>query len=119
MIRVAARARSSAGPLEFIKAMLRPSSDRAVASCLALRGLGQVDALRAAADAVDGLNSDHSCCTFTSSSSATLTRRCMLPTCIVAAPAMVSVGRVGRRVLLYTRVLQTGNSAGEASDGCL
>ena len=119
MIRVAARARSSAGPLEFIKAMLRPSSDRAVASCLALRGLGQVDAPRAAADAVDGLNSDHSCCTFTSSSSATLTRRCMLPTCIVAAPAMVSVGRVGRRVLLYTRVLQTGNSAGEASDGCL
>ena len=119
MIRVAARALSSAGPLGSMDSMLWPSSDRAVTSCLALLGLGQVDAQRAAADAVDGLNSDRSCCTFTSSSSSTLTRRCMLPTCIMAAPAMVSAGRVGRRVLLYTRVLQTGNSAGEASDGCL
>ena len=66
MITKAARAPSVPSPLGPIKSMLGPFSDHVDASCLVLRGLGQVDAPRAFMDAVGGLRGDALCCTQTS-----------------------------------------------------
>ena len=64
MITKAARAPFVPSPLGPIKSMLGPFSDQVDASCLVLRGLGQVDASHGFMDAVGGLQGDSLCCNF-------------------------------------------------------
>ena len=79
MITAAAHNLSFASPLGTIESKLRPFFHLSDASCLGLRGLGQVDASYGFTYAVVGLGGDSLCCNQTSKPSLTSTRRCILP----------------------------------------
>ena len=119
VIRIAAHDLSFAGPLGPTDSMLGPSSHRSDASCLGLRGLGQVDAPHGVVDAIDGLRGDPLCCQQTSKPSATSTRRCMPSTSVGAVSVVLSSSRVRPAPRLLQRLLHTGNSAATALMGCL
>ena len=119
VIRIPAHDLSFAGPLGPIDSILGPSSHRSDASCLGLRGLGQVDAPHGVVDAIDGLQGDPMCCQQTSKPSATSTRRCMPSTSVGAVPVELSASRVRPRARQLQRVLQMGNSAGEGPMRCV
>ena len=113
VIRIAAHALSFASPLGPIDIKLRPFSHRSDASCLGLRGLGQVDAPHGIMDAIDVLQGDSLYCKQTSRPSLTSTRRCIPSTSVGAVPAVLSTSRVHARPRLLQRLLHTGNSAGQ------
>ena len=113
MIRAAAHNLSFASPLGTIESKLRPFFHLSDASCLGLRGLGQVDASHGFMDAVDDLRGDSLCFQQISKPSATLTTRCIPSTSVGAVPVVLSSRRVRPRPRLLQRLLHTGNSAGQ------
>ena len=108
MIKVAAHALCFSSPLGLIDSILEPFSDRVDASCLGIRGLGQVDAPHGIMDAIDSLRGDSLCFNQTSKPSATLTTRYMPSTSVGAVPVVLSAGRVRPGARLLQRLLQDG-----------
>ena len=113
MIRAAAHNLSFASPLGTIESKLRPFFHLSDASCLGLRGLGQVDASYGFTYAVVGLGGDSLCCNQTSKPSLTSTRRGIPSTSVGAVPVVLSSRHVRPRPRLLQRLLHTGNSAGQ------
>ena len=108
MIRAAAHNLSFASPLGTIESKLRPFFHLSDASCLGLRGLGQVDAPHGFTDAIDGLRGDSLCYQQTSKPSLTSTRRCMPSTSVGVVPAVLSTRRVRPKTASVTALVTHG-----------
>ena len=108
MITAAAHNLSFASPLGTIESQLRPFFNLSDASCLGLRGLGQVDASYGFTYAVVGLGGDSLCCNQTSKPSLTSTRRCIPSTSVCAVPAVLSTSRVRPKTASVTALVTHG-----------
>ena len=114
MITKAARAPFVPSPLGPIKSMLGPFSDQVDASCLVLRGLGQVDAPHGFMEAIDGLRGDSLYCKQTSTPSAILTTRCIPSTSVGAVAVVLSASRGRPKGASVTTHVTDGKKCGGA-----
>ena len=108
MITAAAHNLSFASPLGTIESKLRPFFHLSDASCLGLRGLGQVDASYGFTYAVVGLGGDSLCCNRTSKPSLTSTRRGIPSTSVGAVPAVLSTSCVRPKTASVTALVTHG-----------